>query len=555
MKGTDVMSKKMFCAKLKYAVILAFCLFSLALTAQEKKTKIYVDRAREISYSKTESAQRLVGDVALRHDSARFFCDTAFLYENSKSMKAYGNVHIIANDSVDIYSNRMNYDGNTRFAEFFGNVRLMDDSTLLVTEYLTYDRDAHKASYPNHAITTRGHNTLESVIGCYYDNIKEMSFFDSVVLTSPDYTMNTDTLHYNMNIEKMWFNGPTTIVHEENTLKGKYGYYLENEELVYLDKRPFFFNKTQTLEADSMYYYRANKFVKAMSDVEVVDTSYCVVMLGDYAELWRNRGFSFVTDSTHAIYYDEGDSLHIHADTMFFYFKSDLNEEEKMLGYYNVRFYKSDMQGKCDSMAYNISDSTLLMRGKPILWSEESQMSSDSINILIANHKIDTVWQYGNAFIVSRDTIEGFNQIKGTSMISLFDDGTLSNVKVTDEAQTIYWLREEDGSLVGINTSKSKSMNIIMKKEGQGVSHIKYYGGIDETLFPEKDINEKERYLAGFKWLDEIRPKSIIDIFKLTDAAVGSQNGQSFGEINPSDDGSNKDGKPQRRRKKKTENE
>lgn len=548
------MSGRMFYTKLRYAAFWVFCLLSVALSAQEKKTTtIHIDRAREISYSKTEGAQRLIGDVALRHDSARFYCDTAFLYENSKSMKAFGNVHIEPNDSVDIYSNRMNYDGNTRFAEFFGNVRLMDDSTLLVTEYLTYDRDSHKASYPNHAITTRGQNTLESLIGCYYDNIREMSFFDSVVLTSPDYTMNTDTLHYNMNINKMWFNGPTTIVHEENTLKGKYGYYLENEELVYLDRRPMFFNKTQTLEADSMYYHRAPKFVKAMSDVEVVDTSYCVVMKGDYAELWRNKGLSFVTDSTHAIYYNEGDSLHIHADTMFFYFKSDFNEEEKMLGYHNVRFYKSDMQGKCDSMAYNLSDSTLLMRGKPVLWSEETQMNSDSINILISNHKIDTVWQYSNAFIISRDTIQGFNQIKGTDMISLFNDGTLSNVKVIDEAQTIYWLREDDGSLMGINTSKSKSMNIFMKKEGQGVSHIKYYGGIDETLFPEKDISEKDRYLAGFKWWDEIRPKSILDIFRVTGSAVSSQDGQSSGEIGASDDGTNKDEKPPRRRKKKQE--
>lgn len=548
------MSGRMFYTKLRYAALWVLCLLSVAMSAQEKKTTtIHVDRAREISYSKTEGAQRLIGDVALRHDSARFYCDTAFLYENSKSMKAFGNVHIEPNDSVDIYSNRMNYDGNTRFAEFFGNVRLMDDSTLLVTEYLTYDRDSHKASYPNHAITTRGQNTLESLIGCYYDNIREMSFFDSVVLTSPDYTMNTDTLHYNMNINKMWFNGPTTIVHEENTLKGKYGYYLENEELVYLDRRPLFFNKTQTLEADSMYYHRAPKFVKAISDVEVVDTSYCVVMKGDYAELWRNKGLSFVTDSTHAIYYNEGDSLHIHADTMFFYFKSDFNEEEKMLGYHNVRFYKSDMQGKCDSMAYNLSDSILLMRGKPVLWSEETQMNSDSINILISNHKIDTVWQYSNAFIISRDTIQGFNQIKGTDMISLFNDGTLSNVKVIDEAQTIYWLREDDGSLMGINTSKSKSMNIFMKKEGQGVSHIKYYGGIDETLFPEKDISEKDRYLAGFRWWNEIRPKSILDIFRVTGSAVSSQDGQSSGEIGASDDGTNKDEKPQRRRKKKPE--
>jgi len=526
-------------------------LLAFSQNDDKKKALIHVDHANQISYSKADGAQRLIGEVALRHDSARFYCDTAFLYENSKSFVAYGHVHIIPNDSVDIYSNKMNYDGNTRFAEFFGNVRLMDDSTLLVTEYLTYDRNSHRANYPNHAVTTRGENRLVSVVGNYFDNIKEMQFFDSVVLTSPDYTMNTDTLYYNMNIEKMWFMGPTTIVHEENTMMGKYGYYLENERMVYLDKRPYFFNKTQTMEADSMYYFRNRKFARAYNNVHVNDTSYKVLMMGDYAELWRDRGFSFVTDSTHAVYYDNDDSLHIHADTMFFYFKTDYSEEEKMLGYHNVRFFKSDMQGKCDSMAYNLADSTLLLRGKPLLWSKETQMSSDSMNILIANNKIDTVWQYSNAFLISRDTIEGYNQIKGTDMVSLFDDGNLSNVMVTDEAQTIYWLREDDGSLVGINTSKSKTMNIFMKKGEQGVSYIKYYGGIDETLYPEKDIKENERYLAGFKWLDNLRPKSIDDIFKNVEDTGGNNGGQGVSSDSPDNA---KDGeKPQRRRKKNQE--
>ncbi len=524
-------------------------LMALSQNDDSKTTIIHIDHAQQISYSKADGAQRLIGEVALRHDSARFYCDTAFLYENSKSFVAYGHVHIIPNDSVDIYSNKMNYDGNARFAEFFGNVRLMDDSTLLVTEYLTYDRNSHKANYPNHAVTTRGENRLESVVGNYFDNIKEMQFFDSVVLTSPDYTMNTDTLHYNMNIEKMWFRGPTTIVHEENTMTGRYGYYLENEQMVYLDKRPYFFNATQTMEADSMYYFRKIKFAKAYNNVEMNDTTYKVLMKGNYAEMWRDSGLSYVTDSTHAIYYDNEDSLHIHADTLFFYFKTDYNEKEKMLGYHNVRFYKFDMQGKCDSMAYNMSDSTLLMRGKPLLWSKETQMSSDSINILIANQKIDTVWQYSNAFIISRDTIKGYNQIKGVDMVSIFDDGNLSNVKVTDEAQTIYWLREEDGSLIGVNSSKSKTMNIFMKKDGHGVSYIKYYGGIDETLYPEKDIKENDRYLAGFKWSDELRPKSVADIFRIkADTSNEKTNG---GDSSNDSDNEKKVEKTQRRRKSK----
>ena len=489
-------------------------------TVQRKKTRIHIEHYDKATYSKSMGdVQRLIGHVKMRHDSAYFFCDSAYFYQKTNSFDAYQNVHIIINDSVEVFSDLLNYDGNTRFAEFFNNVKLMDDSTTLLTEYLTYDRNLHLACYPDSATTYRGDKTLISCIGYYRDNLKEFSFFENVEVTSPKYQMYTDTLYYNTSIEKMWFEGPTTIINKENVLEGKHGYYLVNEDQVFLDQRPYMHNETQQVWSDSIFYDRNLGLAKAYDRVDMIDTSYKVVMRGDYVEMWEDEGFSYATDSAYAISYDGGDSLYIHGDTLFMYFDKQKEEAKKLIARRHVRFFKSDMQGKCDTLTYLMADSTIRMRVAPILWAEDSQLTGIDIDIKLKDSKVDWVLQKGNAFIISQDTIEGFNQIKGTDITSRFSNGSINRVNVDgNQAETIYWIRDDDGGMIGIDVSKSETMVVEMEKES--ISIIKSFKDIDETMYPEEDLQESSRYLSGFKWHDDARPKDKDDIFRRIDAEM-----------------------------------
>ena len=506
-------------AKLLFIVSL-FLLLSQTLVAQEqdtvqrKKTRIHIDHYDVATFSKSMGdMQRLIGHVKMHHDSAYFFCDSAYFFEKTNSFNAFQNVHIIVNDSVEIFSDLLDYDGNTRFAEFFDNVKLMDDSTTLLTEYLTYDRNLHLACYPDSATTYRGDKTLISCIGYYRDDLKEFSFFEKVEVTSPKYQMYTDTLYYNTDIEKMWFEGPTTIINKENVLEGTHGYYLVDEDFVYLDERPFMYNENQQIRSDSIFYDRNIGLAQAYSQVDMIDTSYKIIMRGDYAEMWENKGLSFATDSAYAISYDGGDSLYIHGDTLFMYFDKQKEEAKKLIARRNVRFFKSDLQGKCDTLTYLVEDSILRMRVEPILWAEDSQMTGTDIDIKVKENSVEWVLQKGNAFIISQDTIEGFNQIKGTDITSHFKEGDIHHVNVDGEkAETIYWIRDDDGGLIGIDVSNSETM--VIEMENQSVSIIKSFKAISETMYPETDLSESNRYLQGFKWHEEARPKDKDDIFR-----------------------------------------
>ena len=509
-----------------WPILSLFLLLSQLVVAQEqdtvrrKKTRIHVEHYDVATFSKSMGdMQRLIGHVKMRHDSAYFFCDSAHFFQKTNSFNAFQNVHIIVNDSVEIFSDLLDYDGNTRFAEFFDNVMLRDDSTTLLTEYMTYDRNLHLACYPDSATTYRGDKTLISCLGYYRDDIKEFSFFENVEVTSPKYQMYTDTLYYNTNIEKMWFEGPTTIINKENVLDGEHGYYLVDEDIAFLDKRPVMHNETQRMKSDSMYYNRNIGLAKAYDRVDMIDTSYKVIMRGDYMEMWEHRGFSFATDSAYAISYDGGDSLYIHGDTLFMHFDKKKEEVERLIARRHVRFFKSDMQGKCDTLTYLMADSTIRMRVNPILWAEDSQLTGTDIDIRLKDKTIDWVLQKGNAFVISEDSIEGYNQIKGTDITSWFKKGNIHRVNVDGtKAETIYWIRDDDGSLIGIDVSDSETM--VIEMENQSINLIKGYKNINETMYPEEDLKESSRYLSGFKWYDEVRPKDKDDIFRSAEAVM-----------------------------------
>lgn len=499
----------------KLTILTIILLFCWTLNAQQNgKTFVHIVHADHQVYDESygKDVERLIGNVALRQDSAYFYSDSAHFNEKTHYFDGFGHVHIKVNDSTDIFSDKCKYSGDIKFAELFNNVILKDDSTTLKTNYMTYDRNKHLATYPRHGSITRNDKNLVSEKGYYRDDIQVAYFRKDVVVTTPKSQMFTDTLVYKIQEERMYFYGPTTIYYDENILQGNYGWYDSKNDIAYLDKGATLSNKGYSITSDSMFYDKKADFAKAMSNVFIEDTVNKAIVEGNYAEMWKKLGKSFVTDSVRALYFAERDTLYLHSDTLFFFMDTTTQKAERMLAYYNVRFFRRDIQGKCDSLNYYVADSCAKMRRDPIIWAENSQLRGDSINIVIAKKAIDTVLLYPNGFIIQKDTIEGFNQIKGKTMIAYFKNNQLDHVYDDGNAETVYWLREEDGSMIGINVSQSVAMDI--KIEKNQIVRIKYFKKTNETLYPKEKMKSGVEILKGFEWLDELRPTDPGDIFR-----------------------------------------
>lgn len=488
------------------SIILLIFIFS-NVSAQSGKTTIHILNADRADYDERlgKNVQRLIGNVVMRQDSTYFYSDSAYYNEKTKFFDGFGNVHIKVNDSTDIYSKLLKYNGETKFAELFHDVILKDDSTVLNTEYMTYDRVKHLATYPNKGTITRNDKKLVSKKGYYRDDIKVVYFRRDVVGTMPDYKIVSDTLVYDTDNEMMYFYGPTTIYNKENTLFGNYGWYNTESELAYLDKRATLRNKEQLMIADTMYYNKKTGYAKALSDVIIEDTTNKAMLRGEFAEMWRNLGKCMMTDNLRAYYYEEIDTLFAKADTVYLYFDTVSNDVQRIKAFHNVRFFRNDIQGRCDSLHYAVADSAIYMRVNPIIWAEDTQMTGDSINIIVKDQAIDSMLLYPNAFIIQQDTIKGFNQVKGKQVTAYFKGNEIDHLFNEGNAETVYWLREDDGSLIGVNFSQSAEMDIKMKNKQ--ISDIKYYKNIKETLYPEKQLKDNQEYLKGFFWKEDEKPK------------------------------------------------
>ena len=490
---------------MKHYLLVILLLLSNVIVAQ-KKTTIHILNADKADYDERlgRDVQRLIGNVIMRQDSTYFYSDSAYFNEKTKFFDGFGNVHIIVNDSVNIYSKLLKYDGETKFAELFHDVILKDDSTTLTTQYMTYDRVGHLATYPNNGTITRNDKKLVSKKGYYRDDIKVVYFRKDVIGTMPDYKIVSDTLVYDTENEMMYFYGPTNIYNKENTLIGNYGWYNTETELVYLDRRATLKNEEQSMTADTMFYNRKTGYAKALSDVIIEDTVNKATLKGEYAELWKKLGKCMITDSLRAYYYEEIDTLFATADSMYVFFDTISNDVQRINAFYNVRFFRNDIQGKCDSLHYILPDSMVYMRTEPVIWAEDSQLSGDFIDIKVKGQAIENLMMHPNAFVIQQDSIKGFNQVKGKEITIYFRDKDIDNMYNKGNAETIYWLRDDDGSLIGINISQSDEMDIIIRN--RQISRIKHYSNIKETLYPEQQLKDNMEFLKGFLWQEEKKP-------------------------------------------------
>lgn len=477
-------------------------------------TKIKLETADAWQYSKAIHAEgpRIIGNVILSHDSAYLFCDSAWLNEVDNKVIAYGNVRVKLSDTLNLYSDSLRYDGNTKIARARSNVKLIDNQTILTTDTLVYNRNTQIAQYDYWGKIVNDKNILVSHYGYYYTHLKEFFFKEKVILINPDYTMNSDTLRYNTVTETAFFHGPTIIVSKDGTdsIYCEKGWYNTQYDYARFRDRARIYHEESFLTGDSLYYNRKTGFGLAFGNALLLDTLQNIMIMGNYGEIHRENGYAFMTNRALAVMVEKTDSLFLHADTVKALFDSAQNIS-KVFSFYKVKFFRSDIQGMCDSLVYLGADSSLTMYYDPVIWSDENQLTSDSIRLTMRNGEADSLKMFGSAFMISKDDTNKYNQIKGRNILAKFMNNDLYKVNVIGNAQTIYYAREEDKSLIGINVAVSSEMLIFL--ENNELVSITYIDKPEAHLKPEKTVPENERKLKGFRWEEENRPMKKEDIF------------------------------------------
>ncbi|MBT4704534.1 MAG: hypothetical protein HOB78_03430 [Flavobacteriales bacterium] len=460
--------------------------------------------------STPEGASKLIGEVRFKHQEALMFCDSAYLYENN-SLDAYGNVRIVEGDSLNIKGDSLFYEGNERLAKFRGDVVIDNKSSVLKTPFLDYFRDRNVAHYYGGGeIHSRQENIqLWSKIGHYFSDAKIFHFKGDVKMKHPDYTIDTDTMHYAPEREKTWFFGPTDIVFDSKEIYCEYGWFDQLQDQAVFIKNAQINSSGQIMIGDTIEYDEKNKIGIGRCNVTIVDTNEKVEISGDYAHYFEQDSSSYITDQVMMKQDMDGDTLFLSADTL--YSIRDSAGKRMIKAFHHTKFFKSDMQGKCDSLVYRSEDSVMYMYRNPILWSDQNQLTADSIRMTMKDGTIDKMYMDVNAFIISREDSQYFNQIKGRNMIGYFKETDLHKVDVYGNGETIYYPREEDETLIGVNETKCARMTI--KIDSNEMNEITFFENPVAKLTPSDDMKEGGIILEDFLWRYAERPESPDQVF------------------------------------------
>ena len=190
--------------------------------------------------------------------------------------------------------------------------------------------------------------------------------------------------------------------------------------------------------------------------------------------------------------------------------KVDSSTNRFIEAYYNVRIFSDSLQAVGDSMFYSLEDSAFRLFKNPVVWAKENQITGDTIYLFTANKKPKRLYVFEDALAVNKSD-QFFNQVKGTTINGNFINGDINHIRAKGSAENIYYAIDEQENYIGVNRSTCDiiDMYFLNKKPKK----IVFRNNLEGTTFPMKQVSHSTMRLRGFKWLEDIRPKTKADLF------------------------------------------
>ena len=204
-------------------------------------------------------------------------------------------------------------------------------------------------------------------------------------------------------------------------------------------------------------------------------------------------------------------TFHLDTDSMF----------REMRAFHKVRFYRTDVQGVCDSLVFSTKDSCLTMYDNPILWNENQQLIGEKVLIYMNDSTIDWAHIINQALSVEQIDTTKYNQVTGKEMKAFFRGGEMKKVEVIGSVRLVYYPMDSDSTLIGMNVSETSQLDIYL--EQQKLDHMVMSPQSNGTLYPLPQIPKGKDKLDNFVWFDYIRPLNKDDIFEWRAKKAGDE--------------------------------
>ncbi len=445
--------------------------------------------------------------------------------------------------------------------------------TTLLTDSLNYDRIMNIGYYFDGGMLIDSLNELTSFWGQYEPGLHMATFKDSVILKNPKFMLYSDLLKYDTADKRALISTPTKIVSDSGLIYTSKGWYNTNTEESLLLDQSTILNKqgNRILRGDSISYHKAKGYGEVFGNMFLQDTLKKVILMGDYGYYNELTDYAMATDSAFCIEYSQPDSLFIHGDTLKLITitdtirqiqpsvthtpadslltdsvndlandslhvniehaqvmpvqttgdsiskhrqKADSIQTFRMIkAYYGVRFYRTDIQGICDSLQFSARDSIIHMYKDPVLWNTNRQLSGDTIDVFMNDSTIDYMHVKRYAFSIEQKDSIHFNQMKGRSLKVFFDNKKVKRVLAEGNVETISYPEERNGELSRLLNWLETSYLEIFLTDGKFSKLIGWPKPVGK-MTPFDLVKPEQLRLKDFYWFDYLRPLDKKDIFR-----------------------------------------
>lgn len=490
----------------------------------------------------------LVGHAEVQQNRTLFYADSIVLNQKLNILEAFGNVHINDADSVQTYSQYLKYLGKEKKAFLKNKVKLTDGKGVLTTNDLEYDTQIKIGKYFNGGKLVNGQSVLTSKEGTYYGDTRDVIFKKNVVLIDPEYKIYTDTLLYNINTNITTFISPSKIINGNRTILVTDGYYDLKNKVANFSKRPFIDDSTYTFTADYMAFndstgigeFQGNAVYRSKDSTGGYD------IIANKIKTNRKEDAFLATEQPILLIKQEKDSIYVGADTLRSgklstliktrpvpVIRDSLGAAERLLidsaqiakdtsnnrfieAYHHVKIFSDSLQAVGDSLFYTQFDSAFRLFTHPIVWSNENQISGDTIYLFLANKKPKELSVFENALTISKAGNNYYNQVRGNSTHAFFNDGKINYIHTRGTpADNIYFVEDENHKFIGVNQSTCSVIDAYFK-DGE-IQKVLFINDLKGVMSPMKQANPESLKLRGFKWQDNLRPKNKYAVFSDTD--------------------------------------
>lgn len=482
----------------------------------------------------------LYGDVVLNNKGKKLFT-RRLTYDLNTKIATYNNRATLTDDRRQLTSKRGQYYVKTNEAFFKEQVTIVDSAFSLKTDTLQFNTQSNVATFLAPTRIRMKDSADVYTEGGYYDLEKDRAEFTK----TPQYKKNTqialadtiafdgkkdlislygnartedgtrkataNTIKYNRKTEESWLEGNAVFIDSTQNVVSDTIKYNSKSKTYATRGRSEVKNGAQTIKADFIDFDATDSLGIAKGNVFWQDTSAKTTLYAAEMRYDQRRDYIRAFGERPVMMTQlDNDTLWLRADTIISFKPVPTDSARALLAYRKVRMFKSDFQAVCDSLTYFDRDSMFRLFYNPIVWSDTSQLTGDTMRITLKDKKIDRVYLRQNAFIINSPDQIFFNQIKGRDITAYFEGDDIRRMLAEGNAESVYYVQDETKAYVSVNKILCAEMLVLFGDNK--VNKIKFYSQPQATMFPVKTFDHVGQRLKGYRWEEKIRPKNKEDL-------------------------------------------